>query len=301
MTYVDDLGRELTAVGIAGRLRRRIEAEIQDHLACDPQAQLGDPRTVARRFADELGTARALRAAAATFAALAIAGVLFVVALLTSPYGALGLGPGRAPVLGQLGTTLAVLAPQVALVAGGLAALRALRRRRVAAMPAAEATVLVRRAGVGAAFGAAALVGLALIAIGYHRFTKGGWETFALVAAGAGVLALLATVPALMAARRLGPVTQGPAGDIFSDIGEVVPGPLRGRPWLFALATAAVVAVVITLSGAVASDAIDGAFRGLVDAAACLIGFATLGRYLGLWAPQGSEPDAGPAGVTAGG
>ncbi|HEY2316874.1 MAG TPA: hypothetical protein VGH67_01130 [Solirubrobacteraceae bacterium] len=61
--FQSQLNGELTAVGITGRLRRRILDEFADHLACDPQASLGDPRALARQFADEVGTTRAMRAA----------------------------------------------------------------------------------------------------------------------------------------------------------------------------------------------------------------------------------------------
>jgi hypothetical protein len=39
---------------------------------------------------------------------------------------------------------------------------------------------------------------------------------------------------------------------------------------------------VIGLAGVVQSDPFDGLARGLADGAACLAGFAVLGRYLGL-------------------
>ena len=40
MTYLDELGRELKAVGIQGRLRNRILAEAADHLAdSDPERE----------------------------------------------------------------------------------------------------------------------------------------------------------------------------------------------------------------------------------------------------------------------
>jgi hypothetical protein len=292
VTYVEDLNHELAAVGITGRLRRRISAEIEDHLACDPQAELGAPRVVARRFADELGTSRALRAAAVSFAALALAGILFALAFLTSPYGFFGSGPRGGPALGRLATALALVAPQVAFVAGILAALRALNRRRTAVMPAAEAAVLVRRAAVGAASGVATMVGLGLLAVEYHRYAPGSWQTFAEVSAGVGIVALGACAPALVSAVRLGPVAPGPAGDIFTDLGRWTPTLLRGRPWRLALIVAAAIVVSVTVTGIAASDPFDGAARGIADGLACLVGFATLGRYLGLWVPAPTPPAA---------
>ena len=42
----------------------------------------------------------------------------------------------------------------------------------------------------------------------------------------------------------------------------------------------------MSAAGWMASDGYDGMIRGLADGLLCLLGFATLGRYLGLWAPQ---------------
>jgi hypothetical protein len=70
--------------------------------------------------------------------------------------------------------------------------------------------------------------------------------------------------------------------DLFDDLGGLVPPALRGRPWRFALAVAGALAVAIALAGVVQSDPFDGLARGLADGAACLAGFAVLGRYLGL-------------------
>ena len=78
------LGEELGRVGIRGRLRGRILAEYADHLACDPEAQVGEPRALAQQFADELGSARARRAAVTASGALALAGILFGLAFVTS-------------------------------------------------------------------------------------------------------------------------------------------------------------------------------------------------------------------------
>jgi hypothetical protein len=42
------------------------------------------------------------------------------------------------------------------------------------------------------------------------------------------------------------------------------------------------VAALIALAGVIQDDPYDGLLRGLLDAGACLIGFALLGTYLGL-------------------
>jgi hypothetical protein len=256
---------------------------------------------VARRFADELGTSRALRAAAASFAALAFAGILFAVAFVSSPSAAFGAAPPGAPLLGRLANIGAILAPQLAFVCGGLAALRALRRRRVTVVPAAEAAVIVRRAVLGVLAGAATMVCLGLMAVEFRPHLPGWWATLGEAAAAAGLLAMAATLPSLLAALRVRPIADGTGGDLFDDLGRWAPTPLRGRPWRFAVVTAGIVAVAIALAGVAGSDPIDGAVRGLGDALVCLLGFATLGRFLGLWSPGGSPAALEPRRVTADG
>lgn len=223
------LGQELRRVGIHGRLRGRILAEYADHLACDPEAQLGEPGALARQFADEVGSTRARRAAVTAFAALALAGVLFAAAFVTS-----------------------VLS------------------------------------------GIVTMVSLGTIAIAYQGFLSGAWVTFTIAVAAVGTAGLLASLPSIWEAARLRPVAAGEAGDIFNDLGDsatLVPPPLRGRPWRLAAVVSVAVAVVITLVAVPAQDAFDGAARGLADALLCLAGFATLGRYLGLWSPGRAHGD----------
>ena len=282
--FSTQLGRELSAVGITGRARRRILDEFADHLACDPSAQLGEPAALAHQFADEVGSARARRAAVVSFGALALAGSLFGLALVTSD-AVFGATPKGGPVIGRIAVVVAILFSQVSFVAGTLAALRWVQRRGSGVLPAAEAKVIVRRAAVGVICGIVTMVSLGTVAIAYHRFQPSAWATFAIVVAAVGTAALLASLPALWEAARLRPVAEGGAGDIFDDLGGLVPRPLAGRPWLLAVVVSAAVAVVITLVAVPAQDAIDGAMRGLVDAVLCMVGFATLGRYLGLWGP----------------
>jgi hypothetical protein len=100
--------------------------------------------------------------------------------------------------------------------------------------------------------------------------------------AGAGIVALLATAPSLLAASQVRPVAAGPAGDIYEDLGPLVPRPLQRSPWRFAVGVAALVAVIVAAAGVAQADPFDGALRGLLDGGACLAGFALLGRYLGL-------------------
>ena len=56
----------------------------------------------------------------------------------------------------------------------------------------------------------------------------------------------------------------------------------RVTPWRIALILSGVITLVMAAIGVRSHDLYDGILRGLFDAAACLIGFAVLGRYLGL-------------------
>lgn len=282
MSYLETLSRELTAAGIRGRRHARIAAEFADHLECDPEAQLGEPGELARQFADELGTVLARRAAFTAFVALAVAGALFAVGFATAQNRFFASSGRATPPLGGVGVWMTVVGAQIAFVAGGLAALRAFRRRSDGVLSRDEAVVLTRRAGVGVGAGIVTMAGFGLSAIALRGHVAGWWTTLALSLAGAGILALLATAPMVLSAARLRPIAAGSAGDISDDVGPLLPRPLRGKPWRFALAVAAVVAILVTAAGIVQSDPFDGALRGLADGSVCLAGFALLGRYLGL-------------------
>jgi hypothetical protein len=284
VSYLKDLAGELSAVGIRGRLRRRILAEIEDHLTCDPQAHLGPPRDLARQFADELGTARACRAGQAAFAGLAVAGGATVVAALAWQVNGSSLYRLQdvSATLTDLGLVLLVVGSQVAFVAGLLGLIRARHHRRDVALSREEAVVIGRRAATGLAAGFACLAGLALLAVEYQRGPPGWWGTLALCAAALGACALAAATPAAVRAARLRPVTAGDRGDLFQDIGLVTPPLLRDRHWVFALMVAGALGLAVTLAGAARADPFDGALRGMAEALACLTGFVVLGRYLGL-------------------
>ena len=196
---------------------------------------------------------------------------------------------------------LEVIFTQLALAAGGLAALRWFWRRGSGVLSAAEASVLVRRAGVGVAAGVVCMVCLAAIAVAGGPQFGSGWTLFTSVAAGVGLVALLASLPSLLSAARVRPVAPGPAGDVIDDLGPLAPAALRGRPWRFALLVAAAIAVSLTVASVPASDAYDGAARGIFDGLACLVGFGLLGPYLGPWSPRRSDDgDAGPERSAAG-
>jgi len=284
LSYVDELAGELRRVGIRGRLERRILAEIADHLASDPAAALGPPDELARGFADELGTSRSRRAAFAAFGALTLAGVAYTIAFV-----AISVANVRIPLLdarsrpiADVAFATAVGAPQLAFVAGVLAALRAFRRRRDASLPAAEARVLVRRTGTALGAGLATMAAVAVVAYEYAPHLSAWLQSTSYACAAIGGAALLAAAPAAVAATRVHVTASGEPTDVFADLGPLVPLQLRGRPWTFAAAVAAIVCVTITAAGILQSDPFDGAMRGVLDAVAVLAGFAVLGRFLGL-------------------
>ena len=288
--YLDQLGTALSQAGIRGPRRARILTEFADHLASDPEADLGDPRGIATQFADELGTSWARGAAFTAFAALAVIGVLLVVRLLA-------MGPFNR-VNGSVGDTLgilaAVMAAQIAFVAGTLAFIRALRLRRMATIPAAEARILARRAGVGLLAGVLATVAVPLRAAASPGASAGSpWWSVATIA-GALLVAALA-LPALLRAVRLRPRAGGDPGNLLDDFGPLRPlaSTLTGSsPNRFALLSATGLAAVIALAGVLASDPYDGILRGLVEALVYLGCYAVLGGYLGLRTPALGAPPA---------
>jgi peptidoglycan/LPS O-acetylase OafA/YrhL len=280
-SFVDELGRELSAAGIRGRRRTRIVAELTDHLRCDPTAALGAPRDLARQFADELGTSRARRGAFAVFAALAVAAAMLATFLIEQ------FGPvtHQTAAVNVAGGVLLV-ASQVAFAAGVLGALRAIQRRRVPSVPHAEAVVIVRRSWVALGAGLVSMAALAVAAIVLHYPVHTSARPHALVIAAVGAAALLAVAPSVIGAARLLPSTPGDAGDIFDDIGRFTPAALRGRPWRVALLVAGGLALATAAAGVVQSDPYDGLLRAVAEATVCLAGFALLGPFLGLWSPR---------------
>jgi len=283
MSYRDELGRELARAGIGGRLRRRIVAEISDHLSCDPNADLGPAQDLARRFADELGTVRARRAAYAGFAALAVAGSLVVAVFAATGQAQIALPKVHAPsqLLFDLGMALTALGGQIAMAAGVLAALRALRRRDAQVVARDEAIVMRRRTAVALLAGLVCMSGVALIASEANH-ALGWWRTFGLASSAAGACAIVAALIPLSSALEVLPIAGGPRGDMFDDFGWLTPPPLRGRPWIVALLLSGGIVVILAAAGIVQGDPYDGALRGVLDGLACVAGFALLGSYLGL-------------------
>lgn len=301
--YLTRLARELSDAGIWGDRRARILTEFQEHLSSDPGAELGEPPEIAAQFADELGSDLARQAALRAFAALALAGVLFGIAFITggrvhsfaahgSAVGGLGsaVGQSNPSALAMIAMAVCLVAVQVSVAAGVLGLLRAIRLREHVVVATEEATVLVRRAGVALLAGAVALLALPLVAVTLPQLSS-SWKVLAYVVTGVGLVSVASAVPAVRAGLRLRPRVEGCAGDLVDDLDAVLPlSPrLLGSPWQFAMIVSVTIAVVLTAAGIAQSDPFDGALRGLADGFACLLGFAFLGRYLGL--------RTGPSGV----
>ena len=279
--YVQELGRELAASGIAGKRRARILAEIEDHLACDERAELGHPAELAQQFADELGTSLARRAANVGFVSLAVSGICFGLMLLTARAAGITWGGARfhTTLVGIAGGAAAVLAAQVAFAAGLLGVLRSTALRRQLIIPRSEAAIIGRRAGVALGSAIMAMAGLVLLALEV-RHAAPWWRWLTVGTGGMSEVCLLAAVPNVALAARVRPAKPGGAGDLLADLGPFSAPFASTRA--VAVVVAGAVAAIVTAVGVLGADPFDGAIRGVADGLACLTGFAVLGRYLGL-------------------
>jgi hypothetical protein len=282
VTYVQELGEELHAVGIRGRLRRRILLEVDDHLREDAAGvhRFGAPAELAAKFADELATSGARRGAVAAFLALAPIGVAYSALLLSMRPGPDITSAEMVP-LGVVAALVLRLAPQVAFASGVLALLRAWQLRTSAVAPAATVRVLRRRAGVALAAGAATLAATAVYAVEYRAGLPGWWQYAALAMSAGGTVVLAGATSAIVATAGIRSQAAGTAGDVFDDMAPLVdrlPLRLRGHPWRFCLLFAAGVAVLALLGGGLG----EGPRNAVGEFAAICAGFAVLGRFLGL-------------------
>ena len=288
MSWLQQLTDELSARGVTGAERRRIVFELQDHIACEPgcEDRLGDARGLAHSFADELASAGARRSALAVFAALTVAaGALILSQLAIGRTGYPGFDNGYSLALFIPAALGMFIAPQAALVAGILAAVRALRRRGVAVMPAGEVALIRRRAWVGLCSGLAATVGLELYVIDFSAVLPGWW--LALVG-GAGAVAMVALLLAGATLMRSGTIVagaEGSAGDVFDDLPPVAWGWFRHSPRrLGAAACAAVTLAMTVFEWHAERSLIEGLERGVFEGLAATAGFALLGRAIGVLA-----------------
>jgi hypothetical protein len=269
---IRELSRELAAVGIRGRRRERILTEIADHLACDPAASLGEPRALAKQFADELATDSARRTAVGTFAALAITALALAVPQVSLPT-VPDITAGRSILLAGPAAFAMVLGAQVAFAAGSLAAMRALRVRRARTLPDGEVTVLRRRTAVALAAGGAVVAGSVLYVVNFWALVPAWWAALALATGLAAVVPLGIAALAHFRASTLHVTERAPAAGLSADLGPAA------RPWLIG---AAVVLVMFAGTSVAERSAVEGALRAGFEAAAFAGCFFAFRRPLAL-------------------
>jgi hypothetical protein len=287
MSWIEQLSLELHARGVPRRERTRIVIELDDHIACEPgcEDRLGDPRALATSFADELATSKARGSAFVAFAALAVVAVVLVVSQITLARlaGYPGYSNGISTLLFLPAILGMVVAPQIALVAGTLAAWRALRRRRVASLPADEIALIHRRARIAVGAGLATVAGLELYVVDFSQRLPGWWLGLVGGLAAVGGAGLIAASRTLGRARVITSGAGGRAGDIYDDL-PVLGWPwLRVRPWLLgALASLAVGLALGAFEAHAERSVFEGLQRGAFEGVAAAVGFVVLGRAIGV-------------------
>lgn len=278
MSYLDELSRELASVGIGGARRRRIVAEVADHLReSGDVGAFGEPRLVAQSFADELATSGARRAAYLGFLALVPAAVAY------APLVLLGRSPdvtsGRTLAVGLACAFVLLLAPQIALAAAALAVLRAWRLRGAAKAPAAELRILGRRTLLALGCGLLTLTALVVYAYEFAAALSTWWVAIAVGAAAVAALPILVAARAAGGATRIHAGTPGEPGDLRADLDALVrfvPAVIR-TPWRLCFAFALFVSVAALVGGRS-----EGPRNAIAEFVAVVCCFAALGRPLGL-------------------
>jgi hypothetical protein len=262
---IADLARELAAVGIRGRERDRILAEFADHLACDPDAVLGDPRELAQQFADDLATDTTRRAALWTFGGLALVALAVGVPELVLPT-VPDIAGGSSLLLAGPATLTVVIGAQIAFAAGCLAAVRALRRPD-------DVALVRRRTAVALGAGALTALGSALYAVNFWAVVPHWWAILAVAAAGAAVLQLAVPAFACVRAGRLRFSRAETVRGLSADLGPLA------RPLLIGGgATLVVLAGTSVAEGSV----VGGVLRAGFEACAFAMCFVALRRSLAL-------------------
>ncbi len=247
---------------------------MEDHLRCDPQAELGAPKLVATRFAFELGVARTRLAARVSFGSLAIAAlILLVVTRAISAAGGYPAGGSTGWPVALSGLGLVAFG-QIAFVAGTLTLVRGVRRH----LSAADLRLVHRRAGVALAAGALTSSSLLVHALELRPMPE-WWIRFAVAGAAVSFIPLAAASVVLLRASRIAPAPVGVAPGLSGDL----PRPLQ-RHAAGVLAGLGVLAVgFVAVSGAVFEpSSVEGLIRGAIEACGLLAGVAVLGRALGL-------------------
>jgi hypothetical protein len=302
MTEIDRYISELTSrLKVGARTRTRILAEVSDHLddaiayrmqtterleqaASEALDAFGSPLALASQFNAEAG-ARAMRRAPIVAFAGGLAVVTgFVVAGATQPQSAT---PTNATIATQISFFAAVLAFQIAVVAGMCAAARALARWRTSARRGADRQ-FVRQCTVisTGALGVAAVGWASTMSLALNRLVDPNRATLAI----GGVIMVCAAGTAIAAAHRLQVNPSDDADDRpddtsrFLGVGERVIEFVRAHP-VASCGGAAALSVWPAMSHA--ETTLAGALPwGMAQAATVVMGFILLGPALGLRRPN---------------
>ncbi len=297
MSWVERLSTELIARGVPRRERARIVLELEDHIACEPgcEQRLGDPHELAAGFAEELATARARGVAFRAFAALALTAAVLALSQLT--IGQTGGYPGFTNGLSLLVFVPALLgllvAPQVALVTGMLAALRAARRRHARSLPAAEIDLIEQRTRIALLAGLGTVAGLELYVLNFALVLPAWYLAMIGGSAAIAGATLAAALGSLRGAAAIISCSPGPAGDVYDDL--PVPGRewLRRHPWRLGVLGSVALAILATFAQAHAERSLtEGLQRGIFEGLIALAGYGLLGGAVGLFARRPRASDA---------
>jgi hypothetical protein len=269
VSFIDRLDHELATRRVPPAARRRILLEYADHIASDPSSEgrLGDPRELAQTFAAELAADDVRRSTAETFVALSLAAAAVVVGqgMIGRGGGYPGFDTGISIAISIPALLMLVIAPQVALVSGTLAAMRALRRRLALRLPDAEVALIYRRCAVAGAAGLVTCAGLLLYVANFVGRLSAWWlATQAALAAIAGAGLIVVAARSRRASRTVAGVA-GAAGGIVDDIPPL--RPFAAHPvGCLALATVFGLLGGTVLGGVAEGSLIEGLQRGTFEA-----------------------------------
>jgi hypothetical protein len=144
-------------------------------------------------------------------------------------------------------------------------------------MTGADTAILNRRAAVGLVCGAITMTLLPLTHFVVDFSSR--WNPVAATLGPALIVLLLAMLADVLGTARVRPAREGTGGDLTTDLGIADP---RVTPRRIVVSLSVVIVLVMVALGVRSEDPYDGVLRGLFDGAACLVGFAVLGQYLGL-------------------
>lgn len=261
MTFSSELRLELARHGIDARRARRIVAELEDHRACDPDAQLGSPAVIAARFASELRLTQTRRATYGGFIVLSVTALLVAAVWLgVSVVGGWPDLPGARGIVVPLGGLAAILGGQVSFVAGVLALWLLLHGTE-------QLRLVQRRMRVALAAGAVVVAAEAVQVVALRPSMPSWWVALGIAATVGSAIGIGGTALTLRRAAALTPAAVS----------------AEGVPLWFAAGTGVLVVAAMTVGTAHAEGSlVEGLIRGALEGLAFAAGFLALGRFLGL-------------------